>query len=117
VQSSGFGSGVAPAEGSGQGRRQLASGVPATTPVSIQSKPTPAYTAEARQLRIEGEVLLNVVFTADGQVRVLNVARGLGHGLDESAQRAAQGVRFSPAKRDGQPVDSTAILHIVFQLS
>jgi TonB family protein len=88
-----------------------------SAPVSIQSKPTPVYTAEARQLRVEGEVLLNVVFTAEGHVRILNVVRGLGHGLDEAAQHAAQGVRFSPAMRDGHPVDSNVTLHIVFQLS
>lgn len=89
----------------------------ASAPVSIQSKPTPVYTSEARQLRVEGEVLLRVVFTAEGQIRILNVVRGLGHGLDEAAQRAAQGVRFSPAMRDGHPVDSNVTLHIVFQLS
>jgi TonB family protein len=88
-----------------------------STPVSILSKPNPAYSAEARQLKVEGEVLLNVVFTADGQIHVLKVVRGLGHGLDEAAQRAAQGVKFTPATRDGHPVDSTATLHIVFQLS
>ncbi len=88
-----------------------------SVPVSIRSKPTPVYTPEARQLRVEGEVLLNVVFGADGQIHILNVVRGLGHGLDEAAQRAAQGVKFSPAKRDGHPVDSNATLHIVFQLS
>jgi TonB family protein len=89
----------------------------ASAPVSIQSKPTPVYTPEARQLRVEGEVVLNVVFSANGQIHIVNVLHGLGHGLDEAAQRAAQGVRFSPATRDGQPVDSHAILHIVFQLS
>jgi TonB family protein len=88
-----------------------------SAPVSIQSKPTPVYTPEARQLRVEGEVLLNVVFTANGQIHILNMVRGLGHGLDEAAQRAAQGVRFSPAMRDGHPVDSNVTLHIVFQLS
>jgi TonB family protein len=143
VASAGFGNGVAVQGGggrggsAGQGRIQTASFANATvapapeparqlkavnhpassTPVSIQSKPTPAYTAEARQLRIEGEVLLNVVFTAEGQIHVLRVVRGLGHGLDEAAQRAAQGVKFSPAMRDGHPVDSNATLHIVFQLS
>lgn len=88
-----------------------------SVPVSIQSKPTPVYTPEARQLRVEGEVLLSVVFTADGQIRILNVVRGLGHGLDQAAQRAAQGVKFVPAMRNGHPVDSNATLHIVFQLS
>jgi TonB family protein len=140
VASAGFGSGVALQGGGGRGGNAAQGRVQTTTfatapsaeephqnravkpalvsvPVSIQSKPTPVYTSEARQLRVEGEVLLNVVFAADGQVRILNVVRGLGHGLDEAAQRAAQGVRFTPASRDGHPVDSNATLHIVFQLS
>lgn len=88
-----------------------------TLPVAIQEKPTPEYTPEARQARVEGEVLLQVLFTADGRVRVLRVVRGLGHGLDEAATRAAEKIRFAPAQREGRPVDSTAMLHIVFQLS
>jgi TonB family protein len=86
-------------------------------PVSIQEKPTPVYTAEARKLHVEGEVLLQVMFTATGQVRVMRVLRGLGYGLDEAAMRAAEKIRFSPAQQEGRPVDSTATLHIVFQLS
>jgi TonB family protein len=88
-----------------------------TQPVEIVSKPDPAYTQEARALKLEGEVLIEVVFEASGQVRVLRVARGLGHGLDESAIRAAQQIRFKPARRDGQAVDFPATVHIVFQLA
>jgi TonB family protein len=87
------------------------------TPVEILFKPRPAYTPEARQLGIEGEVLLDVMFAASGEIRVVKVVRGLGHGLDESAQRAAQQIRFNPAKRDGQPYDSDAVVHIVFALA
>jgi TonB family protein len=81
------------------------------------SKPVPAYTAEARQLRIEGEVLLEVVLQATGNVHVVRVVRGLGHGLDDEAMRAAGQIRFKPASRDGQPADSTVVLHIIFQLA
>jgi TonB family protein len=88
-----------------------------TTPVAIQSKPAPVYTDEARQLHIEGEVLLDVVFTAGGNVRVLQVVQGLGHGLDEAAIHAAEQIRFSPAEKAGQPVDCPATLHVVFSLS
>jgi TonB family protein len=117
VQSTTFGA-AAPAPGSDAMHPiQAANHAPTSAPVSIQSKPTPLYTPEARELKVEGEVLLNVMFTADGQIRILNVVRGLGHGLDEAAQRAAQGIHFSPAMRDGHPVDSNATLHIVFQLS
>ncbi|MFL6444440.1 MAG: energy transducer TonB [Candidatus Sulfotelmatobacter sp.] len=86
-------------------------------PAEIISKPVPAYTPEARSQRIEGEVLLEVVFEASGKLRVLRVVRGLGHGLDDSAVRAAEQIRFKPALKDGQPSDSTAVVHIIFQLA
>ena len=86
-------------------------------PAEILSKPTPTYTEEARTHKIEGEVLLEVVFEATGKIHVLKVVRGLGHGLDDAAVRAAEQIRFKPALRDGQPSDSTAVLHIVFQLA
>jgi len=87
------------------------------TPVSLLSKPTPVYTAEARQKKIEGDVELDVEFTASGQIHVLRVLQGLGYGLDEAAVAAAQQIRFNPARRDGQPVDSHGRLRIVFRLS
>jgi TonB family protein len=85
--------------------------------VEITSKPSPVYTQEARQLKLEGEVLLEVLFGANGQLRVNRVVRGLGHGLDEAAVTAANHIRFKPAQRIGSPVDSTAIVHVVFQLA
>jgi TonB family protein len=90
---------------------------PIDRPVEIVYKPTPEYTDEARSARIEGTVSLELEFTAAGEVRVLRVVRGLGHGLDEAAQRAALRMRFKPAQSDGQPVDSRATVHITFRLS
>jgi len=139
VASAGFGNGVATA-GNGDGRsngrgsgistggfgqqevsqntghHQVDTGLP-TTPVEILYKPNPVYTPEARQLKLEGEVLLEVMFAASGQLHVNSVVRGLGHGLDEAAIAAADKIRFKPALRNGQPVDSTAIVHVVFQLA
>jgi TonB family protein len=95
------------------------SGEPAAKvlPAEILSKPNPVYTQEARRLRIEGEVLLEAVLEASGNLRVVRVVRGLGHGLDDNAVKAAQQIRFKPATRDGQPADSTVVLHIIFQLA
>lgn len=90
---------------------------PRVTPAEVLSKPTPVYTEEARKLHVEGEVLLDVVFEATGKLHVNRVIRGLGHGLDDAAIRAAEQIRFKPAMRDGQPADSSAVLHIVFQLA
>ncbi len=90
---------------------------PATTPVEITFKPNPVYTDEARSLKLEGEVLLEVSFSANGTLHVNRVVRGLGHGLDEAAVAAANKIRFKPALRNGQPVDSTAIVHVTFQMA
>jgi TonB family protein len=90
---------------------------PIDRPLEIVFKPTPEYTDEARNARIEGTVSLELEFAAAGDVRVLRVVRGLGHGLDEAAERAALGIRFKPAQSAGRPVDSRATVHITFRLS
>ena len=85
--------------------------------VVVLSGPNPAYTDEARSLGIEGQVLLDVLFQASGEVKVKGVLKGLGHGLDDESIRAAQQIRFTPAMQQGRAVDFPAILHIVFQLA
>jgi TonB family protein len=87
------------------------------TPVEIVSKPRPLYTEQARERHIEGEVVLEVTFVATGQLRVLRVLGSLGHGLDEAAVEAAKKIEFTPARRNGRPVDHTATLRVVFRLA
>jgi len=113
VQTSGFGNQtVADAP-----KKKAASAENATTPVDILDKPRPEYTAEGRRLKLEGDVVIDLVFLADGTVQVKRVLSGLGHGLDESATHAAQQIKFKPAKRDGQPVDFPARVRIEFRLA
>ena len=91
---------------------------PAVEAVVILSKPRPVYSAEAIKLNLEGEVLLEVVFPASGgEVQVNRVVKGLGHGLDEAATRAAQQIKYKPALSNGHPVDFPAVVHIVFQIA
>jgi TonB family protein len=87
------------------------------TNLEVISKPQPKYTSEARQLRVQGDVILRVTFTASGQVVVQGIVHGLGHGLDEEARRVAQQIRFRPATHNGQPVDMTTNITITFQLA
>jgi TonB family protein len=90
---------------------------PAMTTIEVLSKPPVQYTSEARQLRIQGDVVLKVTFTAAGQVVVQGIMRGLGHGLDEEARRVASQIRFRPATKGGQAVDATTTITITFQLA
>jgi TonB family protein len=115
ISTGGFGDNTTVAQA--QPVQRLKVQAPATTPVEIVSKPKPVYTQEARNLHLEGEVSIEVVFTASGSVRVLRVIRGLGHGLDQAAEQAASQIRFHPGTRDGVPVDTTATVHIVFELT
>jgi TonB family protein len=80
-------------------------------------KPVPVYTDEARARRIEGDVILDVEFTATGTVRVIGVVKGLGFGLDEMARRATEQIRFRPATSAGTAVDFRARLTVVFRLT
>lgn len=116
VRSAGFGDADVPAPPTVQSR-PAPSAAAKLIPAEILSKPVPIYTDEARSKHIEGEVLLEVVLEASGKLRVLKVVRGLGHGLDDAAVRAAEQIRFKPALKDGQPYDSTAVVHIIFQLA
>ena len=110
VASTGFGNGVAiPPSGGARGNsvqsagfanqndlvvdapKKKADDTQAVESVVILAKPKPVYSAEALKLNLEGEVLLDVVFPASGgEVHVNRVVKGLGHGLDESAMRAAE---------------------------
>jgi TonB family protein len=89
----------------------------AETPVEVLWKPKPVYTDEARAKKLEGNVTLEVIFRATGQVEVLRVKSGLGSGLDQSARAAAEQIRFRPGKKDGVPVDKPGVVLITFELS
>jgi TonB family protein len=135
VASTGFGNGVAVGGNGGGPRGTVQQGVFAdqkatdgpkvkqtaavanTNPVEILYRPKPNYTDEGRAKKVEGEVLVQVVFRASGDVQVERVVRGLGYGLDESAIAAARQIKFKPATQNGQPVDFPAVAHITFELA
>jgi TonB family protein len=96
---------------------QRAVSTPTSTNLEVLSKPPVQYTSEAKQLRVQGDVVLRVTFTASGHVVIQGVVRGLGHGLDEEARRVAQKIRFRPATRNGQAIDMTTNITITFQLA
>ena len=70
----------------------------------LVSKVEPAYPEEARGYRASGLVLISCTVGSDGTPRNLKVVRGLGHGLDEKAIKAAGRWRFDPGMKDGVAV-------------
>jgi len=63
---------------------------PYATPPHPVKSPPPEYSAEAREAKIEGAVVLGTVVGVDGNARDIRVVQSLGHGLDEKAIEAPE---------------------------
>lgn len=91
---------------------------------AVQDYPTAAYRlardrdALTPQLRVdaaEGRVVLRVLVRTDGSVARAQVAESAGiPALDEAALHAAVGWIFAPATRDGEPIESWALIPVRF---
>jgi TonB family protein len=83
---------------------------------TITYKELADYTQEAREKKVEGNVVLSVLFRADGKIGGIRVESGLPYGLTEEAIRAARRIRFEPAMKDGKPVSVRGNLEFGFSL-
>ena len=83
----------------------------------IASKVEPTYTREALKARREGEVLIELVVTRDGEAsEVHEISKPLGFGLDESAIKAVEKWCFKPGEKDGKPVPVISQITVRFRL-
>ncbi|HEY7181260.1 MAG TPA: TonB family protein [Blastocatellia bacterium] len=74
------------------------------------------YTPDARRARIEGTVVLQIVFGANGDIQDVKVIRGLPFGLTDQAIIAAKKIKFEPAYKNGAPVSVRGSLEYAFNL-
>ena len=84
-------------------------------PVLLQ-RVQPQYTDEARAARVQGTVELRATVREDGTVKVDNITKGLGYGLDEAAVAAVEQWKFDPGKKDGKPVSVMTSILVNFAL-
>jgi periplasmic protein TonB len=88
------------------------------TAPKVVYKPKPDYTPEAIQMHLEGTVTVHIHVLPNGTVEVVGVTNSLGHGLDESAKRAAAATRFEPATdASGHPIEWDGFVNVSFQLA
>ena len=62
------------------------------------------YTEAARNAKISGTALVNLIVEPNGNPSHIRVVRGLGMGLDEKAIQAVQQYKFKPGMKNGKPV-------------
>jgi len=96
-------------------KRVFSSEQVATKPRFV-SKYEPQYTEEARASKTTGSVTLLVILAADGNVRGIVPMEVLPHGLTGATIKAARGISFSPAMKDGHPVSMYMELQYNFNL-
>jgi TonB family C-terminal domain len=78
--------------------------------------PMPQYTQDARSNKVQGVVNVAVFINEEGKVVTVVLLTTLGHGLDETAMRAASQLRFLPATKDGKAVPCWQSVQIEFNL-
>jgi len=89
---------------------------PDISPPRALTKIIPSYSETARDLRIEGKVIIQAIVRKDGAVEVIGVKQGLGYGLDENAVLALRRLKLSPATKNGIPVDVEMDIAVDFSL-
>jgi TonB family protein len=76
------------------------------------------YPAQARQLGIEGTVIVVFEIHTDGSIHNVEILRGIGGGADEEAVRVVQNApRWEPGKQRGRAVKTRMRLPIRFKLA
>jgi protein TonB len=80
------------------------------------ARPQPVYPPLARQARIQGTVRLQAIIAKDGTIQSLDVVSG--HPLlIQSAQDAVRQWRYQPTLLNGQPVEVSTTIDVIFTLS
>lgn len=110
-QGSGIGDGSG--GGTGGGPYRPGSGI---EPPRLLREVKAEYTEEARSRGITGDVILEIVVRRDGTVGNVSLLKGLGAGLEQRAMAAVRQWRFTPARRQGQPVDVIVEVAVEFTL-
>ena len=111
----GQGGGIGPGTGGGTGGGPFRPGSGIDPPTLVREVRA-SYTEDARRRGIEGDVVLEIVVGADGQVGSVRVKRSLGAGLDQKAVDAVRQWKFTPARRQGAPIDVVVEVAVGFSL-
>ncbi|HMK22343.1 MAG TPA: TonB family protein, partial [Terriglobales bacterium] len=75
----------------------------------------PEYPLLARQMKVQGAVLLNALIGRDGDIQTLQVLSGPAI-LADAAREAVKQWRFKPYVQDGQPVETQAKITVNFEI-
>jgi TonB family protein len=80
----------------------------------LKSKVDPKYPQSFVEAHVDGEVVLYAIIRKDGSVDSIQLVRSLDPQLDANSMDALARWQFTPATREGLPVELEAVVHIPF---
>jgi len=114
---SGSGGGLGPGEGGGTGGGIFRAGINGVGKPECVYCPNPEYSEEARKVKYQGGVTLEITVTEDGRVLNPRVVQGPGLGLEEKAMSQVRNWKLKPAiGPNGRPVACRVTIEIAFRL-
>jgi protein TonB len=88
----------------------------ADTTQALQTPVDPSYPVLARQMKVQGAVVIQALISADGSIQDLRILSGPSI-LASAAQEAVRQWRFKPYLQNGQQVETQAKITVNFTIS
>lgn len=97
-------------------RASTDSSPPVETPPRLLRLSPPTYPPAARRFGLSATARVQVVITPEGRVGGAEIlGPELGNGFDRAALAAVQRSKWTPATRDGEPVEATSVVTLEFK--
>lgn len=91
-------------------------GDPELMPPRLISRAEPEYSFAARVMKLQSDIMAELVIESNGTVRRVEIFRPSGFGLDEQAVACLMNWKFVPAQKGGQPVPVEGNVKLRFRL-
>jgi TonB family protein len=85
-------------------------------PPRVTYQHEPEFSDAARVAKFQGTVLLSLTVNKEGDPTNIRISQPLGYGLDAKAVEAVEGWKFTPAEKDGEPLDTRIAVEVSFHL-
>ena len=89
---------------------------PGITRAKATYQPNPEYSDRAARKKIQGDVRLSIIVTAEGTVRDPQITHSLDKDLDKNAVECVKKWKFEPATKDGKPVATHVAVEVSFHV-
>jgi len=97
------------------GESSGANGHPMKAP-SCSYQPDPSYTDDARWVKFNGTLILQVIISKDGEILDVRPQRGAPFGLNRVSVEAVRTWKCNPAILDGKPITTAVPVEVSFRL-